>query len=133
MALLRDSPYIWVTWLTKFLAGENSCEQGCLVQVPARRMELRECPRCLRLGRLELEHTAGINERREHRKERVYTVFTEGIMQARTWESWWVNSTSAISLIFASAVTGAFVTVGKTWATASVWEWRLCAPESCGT
>ena len=40
MALLRDSPYIWVTWLTKFLAGENSCEQGCLVPVPTRRMEL---------------------------------------------------------------------------------------------
>ena len=26
MALLRDSPYIWATWLTKLLAGENSCE-----------------------------------------------------------------------------------------------------------
>ncbi len=22
----RTDPYIWVTWLTKLLAGENSCE-----------------------------------------------------------------------------------------------------------
>ena len=26
MALRRDSPYIRVTWLTKLLAGEDSCE-----------------------------------------------------------------------------------------------------------
>ena len=78
MALLRDSPYIWVTWLTKFLASENSCEQGCLVPVPTRRMELgdsyKERP-VHRRGR------AG--ERRQHgTKSR-----TDGIMQARTWES----------------------------------------------
>ena len=22
----RDEPYIWVTWLTRLLVGENSCE-----------------------------------------------------------------------------------------------------------
>ena len=26
MAVHRDSPYIWVTWLTKLLVGENYCE-----------------------------------------------------------------------------------------------------------
>ena len=26
MAQRRDKPYIWVTWLTKLLVGENSCE-----------------------------------------------------------------------------------------------------------
>ena len=24
--LRQDGPYIWVTWLTKLLVGENSCE-----------------------------------------------------------------------------------------------------------
>ena len=26
MAERRDKPYLWVTWLTKLLVGENSCE-----------------------------------------------------------------------------------------------------------
>lgn len=26
MAMARNSPYVWVTWLTKILAGEQSCE-----------------------------------------------------------------------------------------------------------
>ena len=63
MAPLRDSPYIWVTWLTKLLAGENSGEQGCLVPVPTRRMELGEGSRRLRRGRLAVE-TNGGNQRK---------------------------------------------------------------------
>ena len=37
--------------------------------------------------------------------------------------------------IASTAVTSlrAVFTAGKTWATASVWEWRPCAPEFCGT
>jgi len=26
MGQRRDMPYIWITWLTKLLVGENSCE-----------------------------------------------------------------------------------------------------------
>ena len=26
MPVVRDGPYIWVTWLTKLMVGENSCE-----------------------------------------------------------------------------------------------------------
>jgi len=26
MSVLRRSPYIWVTWLTKLMAGEAQCE-----------------------------------------------------------------------------------------------------------
>lgn len=26
MPTLRTQPYIWTTWITKFLAGDNSCE-----------------------------------------------------------------------------------------------------------
>ena len=39
MALLRDSPYIRVTWLTKLLAGEKLLRVGCLVPIPTRSME----------------------------------------------------------------------------------------------
>ena len=26
MPLRRDKPYIWTTWITKLLSGDNSCE-----------------------------------------------------------------------------------------------------------
>ena len=36
MALLRaGGPYIWVTWLTKLLSDENSCEWAAWFRSPA--------------------------------------------------------------------------------------------------
>ena len=30
----RDGPYIWVTWLTRLLVGENPCEWSRMMLLP---------------------------------------------------------------------------------------------------
>ena len=77
MALLRDSPYIWVTWLTKLLAGENSCEWAAWFRSQHEGWSWERVTGAFDLVGWQLKHTAGINENREHWEERGYTVFTE--------------------------------------------------------
>ena len=77
MALLRDSPYIWVTWLTKLLAGENSCEWAAWFRSQHEGWSWDRIPGAFDLVGWQLKHTARLNESREHWEERGYTVFTE--------------------------------------------------------
>jgi CRISPR/Cas system-associated exonuclease Cas4 (RecB family) len=77
MALLRDSPYIWVTWLTKLLAGENSCEWAAWFRSQHEGWSWEKVPGTFDLVGWQLKHTARLNESREHWAERGYTVFTE--------------------------------------------------------
>jgi CRISPR/Cas system-associated exonuclease Cas4 (RecB family) len=77
MALLRDSPYIWVTWLTKLLAGENSCEWAAWFRSQHEGWSWEKVPGTFDLVGWQLKHTARLNESREHWEELGYTVFTE--------------------------------------------------------
>ena len=77
MALLRDSPYIWVTWLTKLLAGENSCEWAAWFRSQHEGWSWEKVAGTFDLVGWQLKHTARLNESREHWEERGYTVFTE--------------------------------------------------------
>ena len=45
MATLRlAGPYVWVTWLSKLLVGENSCEWGSWFRAQHEEEELGEAP-----------------------------------------------------------------------------------------
>ena len=78
MAQLRaGGPYIWVTWLTKLLAGENSCEWAAWFRSQHEGPSWEKVPGTFDLVGWQLKHTARINESREHWEELAYTVFTE--------------------------------------------------------
>ncbi len=62
MAVLRESPYIWVTWLTKLLVGENSCEWAAWFK--AHYTEYIKIPSTFDQTYWQLQHTALLNELR---------------------------------------------------------------------
>jgi hypothetical protein len=62
MAILRESPYIWVTWLTKLLVGENSCEWAAWFK--AHYTEYTKIPNTFDQTYWQLQHTTLLNELR---------------------------------------------------------------------
>ena len=73
----RDGPYIWVTWLTKLLAGENSCEWGSWFRAQHEGWSWSKVPNGFDQVTWQLAHTLGINENRRQWEAVGYTVFTE--------------------------------------------------------
>ena len=71
----KDGPYIWVTWLTRLLVGENSCEWAAWFRA---QHEGSSCDKVLRDGfdlvGCQIAHTAGINECRQLWENRGHTV-----------------------------------------------------------
>ena len=60
----RDGPYIWVTWLTKLLAGENSCEWGSWFRAQHEGWSWSKVPNGFDQVTWQLARTLGINENR---------------------------------------------------------------------
>ena len=78
MAKLRSSgPYIWVTWLTRLLVGENSCEWAAWFRAQHEGWSWAKAPSGFDLVGWQLAHTAGVNECRAEWEERGYKVLTE--------------------------------------------------------
>ena len=78
MAVLRSGgPYIWVTWLTRLLVGENSCEWAAWFRAQHESWSWAKVPSGFDLVGWQLAHTAGVNECRAEWEERGYTVYTE--------------------------------------------------------
>ena len=78
MAVLRSGgPYIWVTWLTRLLVGENSCEWAASFRAQHEGWSWAKAPSGFDLVGWQLAHTAGVNENRCLWEERGYTVYTE--------------------------------------------------------
>ena len=78
MAVLRNGgPYIWVTWLTRLLVGENSCEWAAWFRAQHEGWSWAKAPGGFDLVGWQLAHTAGVNECRAEWEERGYTVYTE--------------------------------------------------------
>ena len=73
-----NGPYIWVTWLTKLLAGENSCEWASWFKAQHEGNSWEKAPSTFDLTTWMLAHTAEINGCREHWENLGHTVFTEG-------------------------------------------------------
>lgn len=78
MAQIREAgPYIWVTWLTKLLAGENSCEWAAWFRAQHEGWSWKKVPDTFDQTGWQLEHTSRINEHRQSWEDRGHTVFTE--------------------------------------------------------
>ena len=79
MSQLRaNGPYIWVTWLTKLLVGENSCEWAAWFRAQHESWSWNKVPTTFDQATWQMEHTAKLNESRKYWEEQGCTVLTEG-------------------------------------------------------
>ena len=62
--LRRDGPYFWVTWLTKLLAGENSCEWAAWFRARHESGSWEQVPGDFDRAGWQMAHTAMVNEAR---------------------------------------------------------------------
>jgi len=74
-AVQRDSPYLWVTWLTKLLVGENSCEWAAWFRGHYQRYE--QVPSTFDETTWQLNHTALLNRIRSDLEAKGNSVFME--------------------------------------------------------
>ncbi|MEW5826112.1 MAG: PD-(D/E)XK nuclease family protein [Candidatus Bipolaricaulota bacterium] len=75
IAMRRGEPYIWVTWLTKLLAGENQCEWAAWFR--AHHKDYDRLPADLDVAAWTLEHAELVQKRRECLLRDGYQVFVE--------------------------------------------------------
>ena len=78
MARLRENgPYIWVTWLTKLMTGESSCEWAAWFKAHHETRSWAKMPDSFDQTRWQMEHSARVVEVRDQWEADGYTVFTE--------------------------------------------------------
>ena len=77
MAEIRDSPYIWVTWLTKLLVGENSCEWAAWFRANHEGRSWNKVPSTFDNAEWQLNHTNLLNRIRNEMEQEGKVVFTE--------------------------------------------------------
>ena len=78
MAELRENgPYIWLTWLTRLLVGENSCGWAAWFRAQHESGIWSRVPSPFDVGGWHMDHTSGVNESRRRWEEAGYEVFTE--------------------------------------------------------
>ena len=75
MAVRREDPYIWVTWLTKLLAGESQCEWSAWYR--AHHKEYDKLPVEFDIARWTVEHNELVNTRRDLLVDEGYEVYVE--------------------------------------------------------
>jgi hypothetical protein len=75
MAKRRSEPYIWVTWLTRLLAGESSCEWSAWYR--AHHTDYDKLPIDFDLARWTIEHNELVGTRREQLLDEGYNVYVE--------------------------------------------------------
>ena len=87
MADLRENgPYIWVTWLTKLMVGENSCEHSSWFKAQHESGSWAKAPSDFNQVGWLLSHTAAINKNRDLWEEGGYQTLTEG-QNSFAWET----------------------------------------------
>jgi hypothetical protein len=75
VAVRRAEPYLWVTWLTKLLAGESTCEWSAWYR--AHHKEYDKLPLDFDLARWTIEHNEMVRARREELLDGGYDVYVE--------------------------------------------------------
>ena len=73
----RDKPYIWVTWLTRLLVGENSCEWAAWFRAHNFSSSYEKEPDSFGLTAWRIEHTAFLNQKRDELEAEGRKVFVE--------------------------------------------------------
>ena len=77
MAQLRSSPYIWVTWISRLLTGDSSCEWSSWFRANHESWSWAKAPSDFDQTAWMLRHTALVNELRNRWEERGHVVTTE--------------------------------------------------------
>ena len=75
MTTKRDQPYIWVTWLTKLLVGENSCEWAAWFR--AHYTNFLRVPDDFDSATWQMNHTVLLNQERDRLQCEGHAVFVE--------------------------------------------------------
>ena len=75
MASPRDEPYVWVTWITKLLAGENHCEWAAWFRA---HHTYAKAPSDFDLAAWSAEHGAMVRERAAALRAEGLAVTVEG-------------------------------------------------------
>ena len=75
MAVRRDFPYVWATWLPRLLTGENSCEWAVWFKAHYQNWDKR--PSDFNQAEWLRRHTTLLNEQRDFWLERGYNVRVE--------------------------------------------------------
>jgi hypothetical protein len=82
----RTSPYVWVTWITKLMSGEESCKFKLWFR--ANNQNYTKAPSTFNLSKWSEDHTALIEIRKRQLEEDGYEVFLEGqnsfLLEGRT-------------------------------------------------
>ena len=61
----ENGPYIWVTWLSKLLVGENSCEWAASFRAQHEGWSWEKVPSTFNQAQCQSNHTALMNQVRE--------------------------------------------------------------------
>ena len=77
MPTRRDKPYIWVTWLTRLLVGENSCEWAAWFRARHYSDSYDKVSNPFDLTVWQMEHTALLNQKRDGLEAEGQKVFLE--------------------------------------------------------
>ena len=79
MSQLRSNgPYVWVTWLTKLLVGEHSCEWAAWFKSHHESRSWEKALSTFDVVQWQVAHTAGVIDTRAAWEQEGYKVFTEG-------------------------------------------------------
>ena len=76
--LRRDGPYIWITWLTKLLVGDNSCEWASWFKAQHDGKSWTRAERVGNLARWQIGHTDMLKRKAQELREQGYEVTYEG-------------------------------------------------------
>lgn len=74
MAIVRQSPYLWVTWLTKLMSGEAQCEWASWFKA---HHKYDKIPSDFNLTQWTADHNQMLNERAQYYRDKGFTVYTE--------------------------------------------------------
>ena len=77
MPVERTNPYIWVTWLTKLLVGENSCEWAAWFRSRHETWSYEKVPSTFDATTWQLNHTALLNRIQTELEDQGQAAFTE--------------------------------------------------------
>ncbi len=75
LTIARIEPYVWVTWITKLLAGEASCVWSAWLRA---HYQTARVPTELDLGTWQMDHSALLRKTVAEHEQNGYTVYAEG-------------------------------------------------------
>ena len=77
MPVSRESPYVWVTWISKILAGEDSCEWASWFRANHENSSYKKIPSDFDSATWQIKHTELLRQARQEYESKGYKVFTQ--------------------------------------------------------